>query len=98
LIFDGQKDFSILNNVFKARENARSAQDHINRELWQSLNDFYHLIKDDYLKGQLAVDPMTVMDQLIKQAMVYDGIIHNSMNRGEAFFFMQLSKLIERGL
>ena len=47
LIFDGQKDFSILNNVFKARENARSAQDHIIRELWQSLNDFYHLIKDD---------------------------------------------------
>ncbi|HLS37991.1 MAG TPA: alpha-E domain-containing protein [Sphingobacterium bovisgrunnientis] len=98
LIFDGQKDFSILNNVFKARENARSAQDHINRELWQSLNDFYHLIKDEYLKGQLAVDPMTVMDQLIKQAMVYDGIIHNSMNRGEAFCFMQLGKLIERGL
>ena len=98
LIFDGHKDFSILNNVFKARENARSAQDHINRELWQSLNDFYHLIKDDHLKGQLAVDPMTVMDQLIKQAMVYDGIIHNTMNRGEALCFMQLGKLIERGL
>ena len=98
LIFDGQKDFSILNNVFKARENARSAQDHINRELWQSLNDFYHLIKDKHLKSQLSVDPMTVMDQLIKQAMVYDGIIHNSMNRGEAFYFMQLGKLIERGL
>lgn len=98
LIFDGQKDFSILNNVFKARENARSAQDHIIRELWQSLNDFYHLIKDDYLKTQMLVDPMSVMDQLIKQAMVYEGIIHNSMSRGEAFCFMQLGKLIERGL
>ena len=98
LIFDGQKDFSILNNVFKARENARSAQDHINRELWQSLNDFYHLIKDDHLKGQFVMDPMSVMDQLIKQAMVYDGIIHNTMTRGEALCFMQLGKLIERGI
>ena len=98
LIFDTQKDFSILNNVFKARENARSAQDHINRELWQALNDFYHLVKDNNLKYQLTIDPMSVMDQLIKQTMVFDGIIYNTMNRGEALCFMQLGKLVERGL
>ena len=98
LIFDIQMDFSILNNIFKARENARSAQDHINRELWQSLNDFHHLIKDDQLHAQMPVDPISVMDQLIKQTMLCDGIIHNSMNRGEAFCFLQLGKLMERGL
>lgn len=98
LIFDAQKDLSIVNNVFKARENARSAQDHINRELWQSLNDFYHLIRDKQVKKQMVYDPMSTMDQLTKQAIVCDGIIQNSMNRGEAFCFMQIGKLVERGL
>ncbi|WP_437919583.1 alpha-E domain-containing protein [Sphingobacterium sp. LRF_L2] len=98
LIFHAQEDFSILNNVFKSRENARSAQDHINRELWQSLNDFYHLIREKQLQVLMAVDPISVMDQLIKQTLLFDGVIHNSMNRGEAFCFLQMGKLVERGL
>lgn len=97
LIFDVNMEFSILNNVFRARENARSAQDHINRELWQCLNDFYHLIKDEQLRVAMPVDPISVMDQLIKQTMLYEGIIHNSMNRGEAFCFLKLGKFAERG-
>ena len=98
LIFDSENDYSFLNNVFRARENARSAQDHINRELWQSLNDLYHLIKSDYLQSQLEIDPIYVFDKLIKETMLYYGVINNSLNRGEAFIFLNIGKLTERGL
>lgn len=98
LIFDANADFSLLNNVFRARENARSAQDHITKELWQSLNDFYHLVRDEQFRVQLYIDPIYVFDQLIKQAMLYYGVIDNSMNRGEAFIFLHMGKSIERGL
>ncbi|GGH05127.1 alpha-E domain-containing protein [Sphingobacterium alkalisoli] len=98
LIFDSNSNFSILNNVFRARENARSAQDHINRELWQSLNDYYHLVRDSQLSQQLIFDPISVLDQLIKQTMYYYGVIDSSMNRGEAYCFLSLGKLMERGL
>ncbi|HSC40050.1 MAG TPA: alpha-E domain-containing protein, partial [Chitinophagaceae bacterium] len=33
---------SVMNIIKRARENARSVQDHITKELWQCLNDFYH--------------------------------------------------------
>jgi uncharacterized alpha-E superfamily protein len=38
---------SIYNMVTKSRENARSVQDHITKELWQCLNEFYHIVKGD---------------------------------------------------
>lgn len=97
LIFDSEADFSLSNNIFRARENARSAQDHITRELWQSLNDYYHLMRDTYLRDQLEKDPIYVFDLLIRQAMLYYGVIDSSMNRGEAFMFLHIGKLIERG-
>ena len=43
ILFDKENDSSVVNNIFRARENARSAQDHITKELWQCLNDYYHL-------------------------------------------------------
>src|SRR5690349_16771876 len=43
---------SIFNNIIRARENARSGQDNITKELWQCLNEFYHFIKNENL-GEL---------------------------------------------
>ena len=35
---------SVFNLVSKSRENARSVQDNVTKELWQCLNDYYHLL------------------------------------------------------
>ena len=40
---------SLINIVTRARENARSGQDHITKELWQCLNEYYHYIQDKSL-------------------------------------------------
>jgi uncharacterized alpha-E superfamily protein len=99
IVFDTGLDLSLSNNVMRARENARSAQDHITKELWQSLNDFYHQMRNPQLKDQIADDdPITVFDQFIKQCMHYYGTVDNSMFRGEGFYFLRIGGFIERAL
>ncbi|RZJ63284.1 MAG: alpha-E domain-containing protein [Flavobacterium sp.] len=99
IVFDSSLDASLVNNVFRARENARSAQDHITKELWQSFNDFHHLMRDENLKFQIEHrDPITVLDQLIRQCMLYYGIVSNSMFRLEGYYFLRIGELIERAL
>jgi len=90
---------SVLNMVTHARENARSVQDHITKELWQCLNDFYHTIRDEQLAQSLhREDPVTVLDVLIKQGLLYYGTIDITMARGEGYAFMNIGKLLERGV
>src|SRR6187551_546266 len=42
LLVNKENDNSVLINIVRARENARSAQDYITKEVWQCINDYYH--------------------------------------------------------
>ncbi|WP_276374719.1 alpha-E domain-containing protein [Chryseolinea sp. H1M3-3] len=90
---------SIFNMVTKARENARGVQDNITTEVWQSLNEFYHIVHDDRLSYQLQhEDPITVLDALIKECMLYFGVSDITMFRGEGLCFMNVGKYMERAI
>lgn len=97
MVTDKENPNSILNLVTKARENARSVQDHITTELWQSLNGFYHIMREEQLARSLKYDdPVSALDSLIKQSVMYYGIINITMTRGEGYAFMNMGKYIER--
>lgn len=99
MVTNRDNDNSIFNMVTLARENARSVQDHITIELWQCLNAFYHLIRDEHIEAGLKYDdPITTLDALIKQSMVYYGVSESTMFRGEGFSFMNLGRYLERAL
>lgn len=90
---------SVFNMVVRSRENARSVQDHITKELWQCLNEFYHLIKEDRLSIMLQYDdPITTLDTLIRQSMLYYGTSESTMFRGEGFAFMNIGRYLERAI
>jgi uncharacterized alpha-E superfamily protein len=89
---------SVLNIITKARENARSVQDHITKELWQCLNDFYHTVREERLSEWLGKeDPVSTLDVLIKQGLLYYGTIDVTMARGEGYAFINIGKFLERG-
>lgn len=98
MVFERENANSVFNMVTRARENARSVQDHITIELWQCINDFYHYIKNERESHQLAVDPATTLDSFIKQSMMYYGISESTMFRGEGFSFMNIGRYLERAL
>jgi uncharacterized alpha-E superfamily protein len=99
MVTDKQNPNSVLNIVTHARENARSVQDHITKELWQCLNDFYHTIRDEQLVQWLdKEDPVTILDILIKQGLLYYGTADITMARGEGYCFLNIGKFLERGV
>src|SRR5260221_837218 len=99
MVTDRENANSVLNMVTRARENARSVQDHITKELWQCLNEFYHTIRDGQLvRGLHADDPVSILDVLIRQGLLYYGITDITMARGEGYAFINIGKFLERGV
>ena len=90
---------SVLNIVTMARENGRSVQDHITKEMWQCLNDFYHTMRDEKLEDLIAKeDPVTVLDNLLKKGLLYFGTTDVTMARGEGNSFINVGKYLERAI
>jgi uncharacterized alpha-E superfamily protein len=90
---------SVLNIITLARENARGVQEHITKDLWQCLNEYYHTVKDSRLEKALQrEDPIGILDILIKQVMLYYGTVEITMERGEGRSFMNIGKYLERAI
>ena len=99
MVVDKDNPNSVLNMVTKSRENARSVQDHVTKELWQCLNEFYHIVRDEKLIRALkSEDPITVLDGLIRQGLLYYGTAEVTMSRGEGVCFMNIGKYLERAI
>ena len=99
MVTDKENPNSVLNMVTLARENGRSVQDHITKEMWQGLNDFYHAVRqDDLANGLQKDDPVTALDTLIKYGVVYFGTTDITMARGEGNSFINIGKYIERAI
>jgi len=99
LLLDRNNGASVINNITRARENARAVQDHITKEVWQCLNDYYHLIRDKQINFQvLQGDPVTALDSLIHHGMLYHGTVDITMARGEAFNYLNIGKFLERAI
>jgi uncharacterized alpha-E superfamily protein len=85
--------------IVRARENARGGQDHITKEVWEQVNQLYHLINQPdlskKLKGSRAIE---ILDLLTQNSVQFYGITDNTMPRGQGWNFMNLGKYIERCL
>jgi uncharacterized alpha-E superfamily protein len=99
IVLNKQNDASLFTNIVRARENGRSIQDFITKELWQCLNDYYHKIRNPHTE-QLLIhsDPVTAIDELMRESIIFYGTIDITMNRGEGYNFLNLGKYIERSL
>jgi uncharacterized alpha-E superfamily protein len=99
MVTDKENPNSIVNIITQVRENARSVQDHITKDVWQCLNEYYHTVKDPKLNTMLKKDdPISVLDILIKQGMLFYGITEITMARNEGSSFMRIGKYLERSI
>ena len=99
MIFSADNSASAYNNVIFSRENARGIQDHISKEVWQCLNDYYHFIRNDDLRKEMSLsDPISTIDLLIKNGLLFTGTVDNTMTRGEGFTYINIGKFLERAI
>jgi uncharacterized alpha-E superfamily protein len=99
LLIDTTNTNCLKTLVNKARENARGAQDHITKEVWEEVNQMYHLINQPLLEDKInSFQGLEMMEPLIKHTVLYAGITDITMPRGTGWCFMNLGKYIERCL
>ena len=99
MVTDKNNPNSVINIITQVRENARSVQDHITKDVWQCLNEYYHTVKDPKLIYMLKKDdPISVLDILIKQGMLFYGTTEITMPRNEGSSFMRIGKYLERSI
>ncbi len=99
LLFEKGNGASAFNAIGQGRENARAVQDHISKEVWQSLNEYYHTIRrPDVAQQVLSEDPVSGIDALLRQSLLYAGTVQNAMPRDEGYTFLSLGKFLERAL
>lgn len=90
---------SIRHIVTMARENARGMQDHITKEAWECMNEFYHYVNSPDIDAAIEEDEQILMlTNLIKHCTLFYGVAEVTMPRGQGWNYMNLGKFIERGI
>ncbi len=85
--------------ITRARENARGVQDQITKEVWEQVNQLYHLVNNPSLKEKLAgPDAIVIIDNFISHSDQLCGITDSTMPRGQGWNYMNLGKFTERCL
>jgi len=83
----------------KARENARGVQDNITKEVWEQVNQLYHLVNQSDMEKKLGGSrSLEIIEQLYQNSTLYYGVTDSTMPRGQGWNFMNLGKFIERCL
>lgn len=97
LVFNTNHSNSILNIVTRARENARSVQEHISRELWLCVNNYFLFITNKKLLHKFHnEDPIIFLDKLKAYHLMYHGNMDITQERGPSYYFMNVGKYLER--
>ena len=97
MLFDSENPNTMSNIVIRARENARSVQEHISRELWLSVNKYYLHISDVNLSINFRnSDPIEFVNEMLQFNHIYYSVADITQERGNAYCFMNLGKYLER--
>lgn len=97
MIADTTNENSIRIIITRARENARGMQDHLTKEAWESINEFYHIVNSLDMAEAIREDrQLTVLGDLIHRCAHFIGVITITMPRNHGWHFMNMGKYIER--
>ena len=97
MIFNNSNPNTLINMITKARENARSVQEHISREIWVAINKYFLKITEKkFYKYYKKNDPIDFINELTQFHHIYYSVADISQERGNAFCFMNLGKYFER--
>ncbi len=87
---------SLIHCLAKARENARGIRESISAEMWEQINTFYWSMKSDDARSRFEDVPQEFYRQFMMGSFLFQGLTDQTMDHGQVWLFVQLSKYIER--
>jgi uncharacterized alpha-E superfamily protein len=95
MTFDRNNPNSILQCIFRARENARTVREVIPVEMWEKINELYHLTQSQSRKRSVA-DLQDYYREVRQSGHLFTGLMHNTMSRDMGWQFAHLGQMLER--
>jgi uncharacterized alpha-E superfamily protein len=95
LTFDAKNPNSIMSCIYTARENARTLREVIPVEMWELINELYHITKAHSKKRKLA-DLAPYYRHIRLFSHIYTGLKNNAMSRAQAWQFAHVGQMLER--
>jgi uncharacterized alpha-E superfamily protein len=95
MTFDEKNPNSILSCIYRVRENARTVREVIPVEMWEKINELYHLTQAHSRKRSVAA----LMDyyRIVRQSgHLFTGLMHNTMSRYQGWQFAHMGQMLER--
>ncbi len=86
---------SVRSCIASARVNARAARDVLTREIWEAINRVWQIIAERSSPGGTQAT-LNLVEQLKAETRGFEGAL-SRMLRNEAYWFMRLGSMIERG-
>ena len=95
MIYETSNPSSIVSCLFAARENARVIRGKITSEVWETQNTTW-LELQRILEARNQADPSRVLEWVKHRCHLFRGVMHGTMLKNEAFYFMSVGTLLER--
>ncbi len=95
MTFDAQNPNSILSSIYRARENARTVREVIPVEMWEKINELYHLTQSQSRKRSVA-DLADYYQEVRQSGHLFTGLASNTMSRYQGWQFGHLGQMLER--
>ena len=96
MALDASNPISLMSCLTKARENARSIRESISNEMWEQLNTLYWSLKADDAVARFDDSPQEFFRQMLTGSLLLQGLADQTIDHGQAWLFIQLSKYLER--
>lgn len=95
MTFDEKNPNSILSSIYRARENARTVREIIPVEMWEKINELYHLTQAHSRKRSVA-DLQDYYKEVRQSGHLFTGLMYNTMSRYSGWQFAHIGQMLER--
>ncbi len=96
MLSDKKNPNNISSLIKKVRINARKSRVSITREVWESINSFWHFLNENLNKNILEKDLVNLLKKIKQNIALIFGFIDKTMLRNEILNFCFLGTFIER--
>lgn len=96
-IFNRENPNSVLSSISAARENARMIRDQITQEMWECINELYHLVQEQTAKEIWKGDVYRFFEEIKRFSERFQGLTDSTFVRDDGYKFLQMGKFLERG-
>lgn len=96
LTFDLQNPSSIFSCVSAARHNAHMIRDQISMEMWETINRFYHFVKNQDATKVWKDGPYEFYQRVKEFSHLFQGLTDATFTLNEGYHFIKIGKYLER--